>query len=166
MNNKKETYHNKIKTQEELAEVVNNLKKQGKKIVTTNGVFDILHSGHVEYLKKAKELGNVLIVCINSDSSVKKIKGEKRPINDEISRAKVLAALECIDFVTIFDETNPSVILDKIKPDIHAKGGDYNLPQIIEKDIVEKNRGKVILLPEIKGFSTTDMINKILKLNQ
>ena len=153
----------KIKTTNEIKELAEELKKQNKIIVTTNGVFDILHLGHIKYLQEAKKLGDVLIVAINSDSSVKQIKGPERPINNEQSRAEVLAALTFVDYAIIFNETDPVNILSEIKPDIHVKGGDYKLGEIIEKDIVEKNNGKIILIPEIKGYSTTDLINKIIK---
>jgi len=152
----------KIKTIEELKEIVKEIKNQKKIIVTTNGVFDILHLGHIKYLQEAKKLGDVLIVAINSDSSTKKIKGPDRPINNQEIRAETLAALEFIDYIVIFNETDPIKILSEIKPNIHVKGGDYKLNQIIEKNIVEKNNGKIVLIPEIKGYSTTDIINKIL----
>ena len=152
---------NKIKTIQELKGLVKELKN--KKIVTTNGVFDILHLGHIKYLQEAKKLGDVLIVAINSDSSVKQIKGPERPINNQQSRAEVLAALSFVDYIVTFNETDPVNILSELKPDIHVKGGDYNINQIIEKDIIEKNNGKIILIPEIKGYSTTDLIKKIIK---
>lgn len=153
----------KIRTIKEIKNLVEDLKKQNKKIVTTNGVFDILHLGHIKYLQEAKKLGDVLIVAINSDDSVKQIKGSERPINNQQSRAEVLAALSFVDYVAIFNETDPVNVLSEIKPTIHVKGGDYNISQIIEKDIVEKNNGKIVLIPEIKGYSTTDLINKIIK---
>ena len=146
-----------------LKRTVEDLKKQNKKVVTTNGVFDILHIGHIRYLQKAKKLGDVLIVAINSDESVKKIKDPKRPLNNENDRAEALAALQCVDYVTIFDEQDPVKFLEKIKPDIHVKGGDYNINQIIEKGVVEENNGKIVLIPEIRGYSTTELINKILE---
>ncbi|MEK6947273.1 MAG: D-glycero-beta-D-manno-heptose 1-phosphate adenylyltransferase [Nanoarchaeota archaeon] len=152
----------KIKTLNELIPIVKNLRKQNKKIVTTNGVFDILHYGHVKYLEEAKKLGDVLIVGVNTDKSVKQNKGDKRPINDEKSRASVLAALESVDYIFLFDEKEPSSWLDKIKPNIHVKAGDYKLNQIIEKGVVEKNGGKVIIVKVEKGYSTTNFINKIL----
>ena len=151
----------KIKSREELKSIVEDLKKQNKKIVTTNGIFDILHIGHIRYLQEAKKLGDVLIVAINSDSSTKQIKGPKRPLNSEKDRAEALAALECVDYALIFDENNPIKILEKIKPNIHVKGGDYKIDQIIEKGTVEKNNGKIILIPEVKGYSTSDLIKKI-----
>ena len=145
----------------ELKNIVENLKKQNKKIVTTNGVFDILHIGHIRYLKEAKKLGDILIVAINSDNSVKKIKDPKRPLNNENDRAEALASLECVDYVAIFNENDPTKILEKIKPNVHAKGGDYKIEQIIEKETVEKNNGKIVLIPKVKGYSTTDLIKKI-----
>ena len=151
----------KIKTTREIKELAEELKN--KIIVTTNGVFDILHLGHIKYLQEAKKLGDILIVAINSDSSVKQIKGPERPINSEQSRAEVLAALSFVDYIIIFNETDPVKILSDIKPDIHVKGGDYKIDEIIEKDIVEKSNGKIVLIPEIKGYSTTDLINKIIK---
>lgn len=126
----------KIKTIKKLKSTVDALKKQNKKIVTTSGVFDILHIGHIRYLRAAKKLGDVLIVAVNSDSSVRKIKGPKRPLNNENDRAEALASLECVDYVTIFSENTPIKILGIIKPRIHVKGGDYNIDEIVEKDIV------------------------------
>jgi len=156
----------KIKSIEELKDLVKNLKKQNKRIVTTNGVFDILHIGHIRYLQEAKKLGGILIIAINSDRSVKEIKGPKRPLNNENDRAEALAALECVDYVAIFDEENPIKFLEEIKPNIHVKGGDYKINQIIEKGTVEKNNGKIILIPKVEGYSTTDLINRIIGLNE
>lgn len=152
----------KIKKLNELVKIVKNLKKGNKKIVTTNGCFDIIHIGHIKSFEMAKKLGDILIVAINTDRSVKKNKGEKRPINSEKIRAEQVAALENVDYVVIFDEDDPCKLLEKIKPDTHVKGKDREMSQIIEKDIVEKNGGKVVLLPLYKGFSTTELINKIL----
>lgn len=156
--------NSKIKTLRELIKIVESLKSQNKKIVTTNGVFDILHVGHVKYLEESKKLGDVLIVGVNTDKSVKQNKGDKRPINDEKSRASVLAALESIDYVFLFNEKDPRNWLSKIKPNIHVKAGDYKLNQIIEKDIVEKNGGKIIIASSEKDHSTTKIINKILSI--
>lgn len=146
-----------------LMPIVQKLKSQNKKIVTTNGVFDILHLGHVKYLEDAKKLGDVLIIGVNTDFSVKKIKGEKRPINDEKSRVGVLAALESVDYVFLFNEKDPTRWLLKIKPDIHVKAGDYKPSQIIEKEVVEKNGGKIVIAKIESGYSTTNLINKILE---
>jgi len=154
----------KIKNIRELKKIVENLKKENKKIVTTNGVFDILHIGHIRYLQEAKKLGDILIIAVNADSSVKKIKDPRRPLNNENDRAESLAALKCVDYVTIFNEENPINFLESIKPDIHAKGGDYKIDQMIEKDTVEKNNGKVMLIKEVKGYSTSDLIDKIVGL--
>jgi len=155
--------NNKIKNILELKNIVEDLKKQNKVIVTTNGVFDILHIGHIRYLQEAKKLGNILIVAVNSDNSTKKIKGPERPKNNENDRAETLAALECVDFVTIFDEENPIKFLEEIKPDFHVKGGDYKPEEIIEKDVVIKNGGKVHLIDKIEGYSTTSFIHRIQK---
>ena len=157
------TIDKKIVSLKQLIPIVKKLKKQKKKIVTTNGVFDILHFGHVKYLEEAKKLGDILIVGVNTDSSVKQNKGEKRPINDEKSRLGVLAGLESIDYVFLFNEKDPRKWISKLNPDIHVKAGDYKLSQIIEKDAVEKNGGKIIITKIEKGYSTTSLINKILK---
>ncbi len=153
----------KIKSIEELQKIVSEVKAQNKKIVTTNGVFDILHIGHIRYLQEAKKQGDVFIMAINTDASVKENKGPKRPLNTENDRAEALAALECVDYVTFFSEKTPVKILEKIKPDIHVKGGDYKIEQIIEKETVEKSGGKIILIPEIEGYATTSLIKKILE---
>ena len=153
----------KIKTISELKKIAEALKSQNKKIVTTNGVFDILHIGHIRYLQEAKRLGDVLIVAVNSDSSVKKIKGPKRPLNNENDRAEALGALECVDYAAIFSEENPIKFLEVIKPNVHVKGGDYKMGKIIEKGAVERNNGKVILIPEVKGYSTTRLIHGIVE---
>ena len=154
----------KIKTLKELIPIVNKLKKQNKKIVTTNGVFDILHYGHVKYLEEAKKLGDVLVVGVNTDKSVKQNKGDKRPINNEKSRLSVMAALESVDYAFLFDEKNPVRWLSMIKPDFHVKAGDYKLSRITEKGAVEKNGGKIVIANMEKGHSTTKLISKILEL--
>ena len=125
-----------------------------------------MHVGHITYLQEAKKLGDVFIVAVNSDVSTKKIKGPKRPLNNEYDRSKVLAALECVDFVTIFNEENPINILEELKPDVHVKGGDYDMSQIIEKDVVDKNGGKVVLIPAVEGYSTSDFIKKIIDIHK
>ena len=156
------TIKQKIKTLSELIKIVQTLKSKNKKIITTNGVFDILHLGHVKYLEEAKKMGDVLIVGVNTDKSVKQNKGDKRPINDEKSRTSVLAALESVDYVFLFDEKDPRSWLDKLKPNIHVKAGDYKPNQIIEKTIVEKNKGEIFISRIEKNHSTTKIINKIL----
>lgn len=154
----------KVVSLKKLIPIVQKLKKQNKKIVTTNGVFDILHLGHVKSLEEAKKLGDVLIVGINSDFSVRQIKGEKRPINNEKSRTCVLAALEYIDYVFLFNEKDPRKWISKLKPDVHVKAGDYKINQIIERDVIEKNDGKIIIAKMLEGYSTTALIHKILKI--
>lgn len=153
----------KIKTLNQLVQIARKLKKQGKKIVTTNGVFDILHLGHVKYLEDAKRLRDVLVVGVNTDASVRLNKGNKRPINDEKARIGVLAGLESVDYAFLFNEKDPKKWLSKIKPDIHVKAGDYKMRQIVEKDVVEGNGGKIVIAKALKGYSTTALINKILK---
>ena len=155
--------NNKIKTKEEISAISEELKKQGKKVVTTNGVFDLLHIGHVRSFEKAKSFGDVLIVGINSDSSVKKIKGDKRPIISQNDRAEMLATLNVVDYIVIFEETTPNVILDAIKPSIHIKGKDWENKFCPEKELIEKNGGKMEFIDLIQGLSTTNIINKILE---
>jgi len=160
------TINKKIKTLNKLIKIIQKLKKQNKKIVTTNGVFDILHLGHVKYLEAAKKIGDVLIVGVNTDASVKQNKGNKRPINDEKSRIGVLAGLESVDYAFLFNEKDPKKWIEQIKPDIHIKAGDYKMHQIIEKDAVEKNNGKIVIAKMEKNHSTTKIINKILEAYQ
>lgn len=143
-----------------VAAFVKREKKRGKKIVTTNGCFDILHVGHIRSLTVAKELGDILVVGINSDASVRALKGNDRPIVPE-ERAEVIAALEPVDAVFIFGEPDPRPWLAKLKPHVHAKGSDRSMNEIIEKNVVEAGGGKVVLLPLRKGRSTTDIIKKI-----
>ena len=141
---------------------VKTARSQGQQIVTTNGCFDIMHPGHLAYLTQAKSLGGLLIVGVNSDASVRANKGKDRPINDEISRATMLAGLTVVDYVFVFNEKDPRKFLGKIKPDVHVKGGDYH-GHIIEQDIVEKNGGQVKLLELTPGMSTTALIQKIIR---
>jgi len=144
-----------------LLNIINGLKNQNKTIVTTNGCFDILHAGHVRYLKQAKELGDILIVCLNSDESVKRLKGPSRPINHEQDRAEVMSSLGCVDFVVIFEEDTPANILEQIKPNIHVKGGDYTEDTLPETAVIKAGGGKIQFLPFVEGRSTTNVINKI-----
>jgi D-glycero-beta-D-manno-heptose 1-phosphate adenylyltransferase len=140
------------------------LKKQNKKLIFTNGCFDILHRGHVEYLEQAKSLGDYLVVGLNSDSSVKKIKDESRPINNEYDRAFVLDSLKVIDAVIIFSEDTPYNIIKEIVPDYLVKGGDWTEDNIVGADIVKKAGGKVVSLKYVENYSTTSTINKLRKL--
>lgn len=149
----------KIVTWDELSESVERLRTQGKKIVFTNGCFDIIHVGHIRYLKEAKRLGDILIVGLNSDSSISYIK-PGRPVNLQNDRAEVLASLDMIDYVTIFDESTPYELIKLIKPDILVKGGDWKEEEIIGSDIAKETYS----LPYIKGFSTTEIMERIKKL--
>lgn len=139
------------------------IKNKNKKIVFTNGCFDILHRGHVAYLQEARSLGDVLIVGLNSDASVKRLKGEQRPINDENDRKFVLQSLKAVDFVEIFEEDTPLELIKRIMPNILVKGGDWPIEKIVGSDIVLKNNGLVRSLNFIEGFSTTKIIDKIQK---
>lgn len=144
-------------------ETIESLRKDNKckKIVFTNGCFDILHVGHIRYLQEAAKLGDILVIGLNSDVSVKKLKGNGRPINSEIERAEILCALECVDYVIIFDEDTPYELIKFIKPDVLVKGGDYKEDEVVGKDIVETSGGRLELIPFIDGKSTTNIINKI-----
>jgi D-beta-D-heptose 7-phosphate kinase / D-beta-D-heptose 1-phosphate adenosyltransferase len=157
-------YKNKIIQAQILAPMIEAEKKQHKKIVFTNGCFDILHVGHVRYLNEAKNFGDKLIVALNTDHSVKKIKGSTRPIIGQSERAEIIAALEFVDYVTFFNEETPYEIIFVLKPNILVKGGDYKPESVIGKDIVESYGGKVVILPFHKGNSTTGIIKKITEL--
>ena len=146
---------------EDLPELLAELRKQGKTIVTTNGCFDILHVGHVRYLQKTKTFADVMIVCLNSDVSVKKIKGPDRPINCEEDRAEILCALSCVDYVVLFDESSPEKLLCEIKPDVHTKGADYTLETLPEAKSIIANGGRVEFISFVEGKSTTNVIKKI-----
>lgn len=151
----------KIKTQDEIIKLTHDFKIQGKKIVTYNGSFDLLHAGHVLSIKEAKSQGDILIILLNSDKSIHCYKSSKRPIVSQENRAELLAALEDVDFVIIFDEINPKSILDKIKPDIHCNGSDWG-KNCIEREVVEKNGGKIYILKWSAGLSTSNLIKKII----
>ncbi len=156
----------KIKSLDELVEITRKLKDNGKKIVWTNGCFDILHQGHIEYLREARKLGDILYVGLNSDESVRRLKGPTRPVNNEQERAEVIAALEFVDYVTIFNELSPLGRIKMLKPDIYAKGGDYTLDTINQEEryVVESYDGKIKFLPVVEGKSTTKTIEKIEKI--
>ncbi len=139
-------------------------KNKDLKIVATNGCFDILHIGHIRSLQKAKSLGNFLIVGLNSDSSIKRLKGDDRPLNNEKERAEVLAAISCIDFVSIFNDDTAENFLEIVKPQIYVKGGEYSIDILPETKIVKKYNGEIILVPMIPNSSTTNLINKIKKI--
>ena len=140
--------------------------RRGKKIVFTNGCFDVLHSGHVRYLKKARSLGDLLIVGLNSDASVKKIKGRGRPVLPEAERAEILSALEAVDFVVLFNDETPEKLIKKIVPDVLAKGADWKANDIVGADVVKGAGGKIARVRLVKGKSTTNIIEKIKKLSK
>lgn len=151
----------KIHTWDSLQIKVKQWQSEGKKVVFTNGCFDLLHYGHIHYLAEAKDLGNKLIVAMNSAASVKRLKGEHRPINDEITRQYLLASLEFIDAVTSFEEDTPLDLIKTLLPDILVKGGDWQPHQIVGSDIVLSHGGQVLSLPYIEGYSTTNLESKI-----
>jgi len=152
---------NKLIAQKNLNDLLGKLRADGKVIVTTNGCFDILHVGHVRYLEKAKEFGDVLIIALNSDESVRKIKGPNRPINNENDRAEVLSALEFADYIILFDDESPQDLLAFIKPDIHTKGSDYSTETLPELKVIVENGGRVEFIDLVEGKSTTSIIEKL-----
>jgi len=143
-----------------LKQVSYELQQSGNKIVFTNGCFDILHSGHVTYLNESKKQGDYLVVGLNSDNSVKRLKGESRPINNENDRAIVLSGLKSVDFVCIFDEETPKDMIEAISPNVLTKGGDYIIENIVGADFVINKGGKVVVINFVEGKSTTNIINK------
>jgi D-beta-D-heptose 7-phosphate kinase/D-beta-D-heptose 1-phosphate adenosyltransferase len=153
----------KIKTREDLHAIVEDLKKKEKRIVFTNGCFDLLHLGHVRYLEKAKSLGDILIVGVNSDRSVRNLKGPERPILPEEERTEILSSLACVDYITIFDELTPLELISFLQPHILVKGGDWTKETIVGAEVVEKLGGEVVILPFIEGSSTSNLIGTILK---
>lgn len=150
-----------ILRRENIAEFVRNLQKSGKTVVATNGCFDILHVGHVRYLQKTKSFADYSFVLLNSDKSVKSIKGDNRPINNENDRAEILSALRCVDYVVLFDEDSPKNLLDEMKPDVYTKGADYTMETLPEADIMRKNKTRVEFITFVEGKSTTKTIEKM-----
>ncbi len=146
---------------EDLRALIDTIHHAGKTVVTTNGCFDILHVGHVRYLEKTKTFGDFLIVLLNSDKSVKSIKGPSRPVNSELDRAEILSALRCVDYVVLFDEDSPKNLLDEMKPDVYTKGADYTMETLPEADIMKKNGTRVEFIEFVDGKSTTNIINKM-----
>jgi len=155
--------NSKIKTIEELIQIVQELKSKGKKIVTTNGIYDILHVGHTQLLNKAKSFGDILILALNTDSSTRRYKGDNRPINNQRERAELAANLIAVDYITFFDEDTPENLINELKPDIHVKGGDYKKEDLPETKIVHKHGGEVKIVKLLEGKSTTNIITKILE---
>ena len=154
---------NKILSKDDLKKAVEKQKKEGKRIVFTNGCFDILHAGHARYLNEAKKLGDILVLAINSDASVQSIKGKQRPLIPQNERAYVVASLKAVDYVTIFDEDTPLHLIEYLRPHILVKGGDWTEETVVGGNLVKEWGGKVIIMPQLKGISTTNIIKKIMK---
>jgi D-beta-D-heptose 7-phosphate kinase/D-beta-D-heptose 1-phosphate adenosyltransferase len=150
-----------VLSREQAVALVARLRAEGKTVVFTNGVFDLLHPGHVRYLKAARSLGDALIVGLNADASVRRNKGPSRPLNPERERAEVLAALACVDAVVIFDEDTPAEIIRALQPDILVKGADWPADQIVGRDTVEARGGRVVLVPVEQGYSTTSIVERV-----
>ena len=155
----------KLKSVGELTTITARAARDGKTVVFTNGCFDLLHPGHIHTLRQAKAHGDLLIVALNSDQSVKAIKGPNRPVMSEADRVELIAAMEMVDYVVVYDEPDPYKLIAAIKPNVLAKGGDWSADKIVGADIVEQNGGRVAVIPYLKGFSTTEIIERIRREN-
>ncbi len=153
----------KVKEKNDLCEILERLKAKGKRVVFTNGCFDLFHAGHLRYLEKAKTLGDILIVGVNSDASVQRLKGPRRPVLPLEERMELLSGLECVDYVVSFDEPTPLELITVLKPHILVKGGDWSKETIVGKEVVECLGGEVVALPFIEGNSTSHLIETILE---
>ena len=151
----------KIFKREEAATTIKHWQSVGSRVVFTNGCFDLLHYGHIHYLAQAKDLGDRLVIGVNSDASVRQLKGEGRPVKDEYTRLHLLAALACVDAVVLFEEDTPYDLIKKLMPDVLVKGGDWPVDKIVGADMVMASGGKVLSLPFVEGFSTTNYVEKI-----
>ncbi len=156
-----EILNSKILDKEKLLVKLTDWKEENKKIVFTNGCFDLIHLGHIEVIARSADQGDILIIGVNTDNSIKRLKGKNRPIVEEISRAKQLAALEFVDAVVFFDQDTPIDLIKIINPNVITKGGDYNTDQVIGNDIVTQNNGEVVIIPLTQGYSTTSILEKI-----
>ncbi|MEW6101806.1 MAG: D-glycero-beta-D-manno-heptose 1-phosphate adenylyltransferase [Candidatus Omnitrophota bacterium] len=156
----------KVKTLNQLKKISSSLQKKGRRIVFTNGCFDLLHFGHIKYLEDAKKMGDVLIVGVNSDASIRRLKGKSRPVISERDRAYTLAALESVDYAVIFNEDTPIRIIESLKPDILVKGADWKKGNIVGEEFVLRNKGAVKRINLVKGRSTTNIIEKIAQLQR
>ena len=156
-----EIFKSKIVDKEQLIPILIRAKFNSQKVVFTNGCYDIIHRGHIELLNRAAMLGNLLIVGLNSDNSVRKLKGPNRPVQDEMTRALVLAAMRVVDYVVIFDEETPYELIKIVQPQFLVKGGDWQIKDIVGSDIVQAYGGKVLSVELVEGFSTTNIINKM-----
>ncbi len=152
----------KIKTLEEMVRIRTMLRDQHKKLVFTNGCFDILHVGHIRYLCAARAMGDLLVVAVNSDASVRLIKGDARPIVRELERAEVLAGLACVDFVFLFDDPTPRQVIDAVVPDVLVKGADWGIDEIVGRETVQRAGGQVCNIPVVEGCSTSEIIRKVI----
>lgn len=146
---------------ENIRDIVKEIQDRGQTVVTTNGCFDVLHVGHVRYLTQTKAYADYSIVLLNSDKSVKSIKGEGRPINNENDRAEILCALSCVDYVVLFDEDSPRDLIGEIKPDVHTKGADYSVETLPEADVIIKNGGRIEFITFVEGKSSSNIIQKV-----
>lgn len=148
----------------ELAQLGEALRAAGKRVVFTNGCFDVLHVGHLRYLQQARSLGDVLVVGVNTDAGVRRLKGPRRPVVPEEERAELLAGLACVDYVTLFDEPLPNETLTALRPQLHVKGGDYEAERLPETALVRAMGGEVVIMPLVEGRSTTDVFRRILEI--
>jgi len=155
----------KLKSAVEIKAIAAQARRNGQIVVFTNGCFDLVHRGHVHLLRAAKAIGDLLIVALNSDRSISEIKGPKRPIMPELDRIELIAAMEMVDYVVIFEEPDPTALIDAIKPDVLAKGADWNADKVVGAELVEKNGGRVVRIPYLQGFSTSEIVERIVKQN-
>lgn len=151
----------KLKSTAEIVAIAAEARQQRRKVVFTNGCFDLVHRGHIHVLRQAKAAGDLLIVGLNSDRSVTTIKGPGRPVMDEANRVELIAALEMVDYVVVFDDSDPYKLIEALKPDVLAKGGDWKMSEVVGADVVERGGGRVVLIPYLEGFSTTKIIERI-----
>jgi D-beta-D-heptose 7-phosphate kinase/D-beta-D-heptose 1-phosphate adenosyltransferase len=151
----------KIRPIEELSEELENCRKAGKQIVFTNGCFDLLHVGHIRYLRHARRMGDLLVVALNDDDSVRRLKGPSRPVQPEQDRAEILAGLECVDYVVLFEEDTPLTLIERLRPNVLVKGSDWPVEQIVGREVVEGLGGRVATIDYVKGMSTSALIDRI-----
>ena len=156
-----DTSQGKLQSAAALARMIHRAKANGRRVVFTNGCFDLLHPGHVTLLERARQYGDLLIVGLNSDRSVKRLKGRGRPIMRQRDRARLLAALESVDYVTIFDEATPQQLIERLRPEILVKGADWDVSQIIGRELIERTGGRVVRIPLLKGYSTSALIRRM-----
>jgi len=151
----------KIRSIEELSTQLEELRKEGKQIVFTNGCFDLLHVGHIRYLREARRMGDLLVVALNNDDSVRKLKGPSRPVQPERDRAEILAGLECVDYVVLFEQDTPLAVIEHLRPNVLVKGADWSVEQIVGRDVVKGTGGRVVTIDYVKGMSTSALIDRI-----